>query len=44
MASSNQIFSKQYLFCFCENGISLDKTGGSVLLAKGSDKTENSVT
>jgi len=30
--------------CFCENGISQDKTGGPVLSTRGSDKTEKSVT
>jgi len=31
-------FLSHTLFCFCKNGIPLDKTGDAVLLAKGSDK------
>jgi len=36
-------FSEWYLFWFCKIGVSPDKTGGAVLSAEGSDKTENSV-
>jgi len=42
--SNRWSFSKWYSFCFCEKGVSLDKTGGAVLSANGSDKTENWVT
>jgi len=37
------IFFSCMLFCFCNFGLSTDKTGGAVLLAGGSNKTENSV-
>jgi len=48
MFSSNQItpsskFLGMVLILFLLKGVSLDKTGGAVLLAEGSDKTENSV-
>jgi len=37
-------FSERYSFCFCKIGVSPDKTGGAVLSAEGSNKTENWVT